>query len=318
MPPTHSPSNSASSSSTPRHSRRSSKSLSTASERDSLVRDPQQLTSHQQHRRDKTKSGSSIQPQASRPPRREPHQPSLSQDRNAPVSPAPAIPLPLRPSIKSRAQSAPLVPNIVTTRGPVDKNGNPTVGDVSGSIEDEIAHDPFFQRYNPQQESQDGAVVVSPNLVSDENDDQQSSMNRGKQRNGVAYGGEASGSHSNPLSPTHWPGENQQNAKPPQEINVAVLGAPRVGKSTFIQQAFDLAQMPLIAFTRRKMSLDGTIYIVRLIEMGYNDLDMDEDQCICWPDTLDEHPVPAIDGAFTLYDVTNRDSLMQMPETLSE
>jgi hypothetical protein len=159
---------------------------------------------------------------------------------------------------------------------------------------------------------------MSPNLALDEIDGHHSPLSRGTTRNGAAFGVDTSGSHSNPLSPTYWPGGKQQNSQPLQEINVAVLGAPKVGKSTFIQQAFDLAQMPLVSFTRRKMSLDGTIYIVRLIELGYNDLDMDDDQCICWPDTIEEQPVPAIDGAFTLYDVTNRDSLMQMPETLSK
>jgi hypothetical protein len=135
----------------------------------------------------------------------------------------------------------------------------------------------------------------------------------------ASYGHGNSAAQSNPLSPTsQWSGKHHQNSQPLQEINVAVLGSPKVGKSTFIQQAFDLAEMPLTTFTRRKMSLDGTIYIVRLIELGYNDLDLDDDQCICWPDTIEGTPVPAIDGAFTLYDVTNRDSLMQMPETLSK
>jgi hypothetical protein len=96
-----------------------------------------------------------------------------------------------------------------------------------------------------------------------------------------------------------------------------VLGAPQTGKSTFIQKAFDLSQAPSILFTRRKMSLDGTVYVIRTIELNYQDLDLDDEKCICWPDVLSGTPVPAIDGAFILYDVMNRDSLIQVPEALS-
>jgi hypothetical protein len=103
-----------------------------------------------------------------------------------------------------------------------------------------------------------------------------------------------------------------------QEFNIAVLGAPQVGKSTFIQQAFDLRDSPSILFTRRKMSLDGTVYVIRTVELNYHDLDLDDEKCICWPDVLGGTPVPAIDGAFILYDVMNRDSLIQVPEALGK
>lgn len=103
-----------------------------------------------------------------------------------------------------------------------------------------------------------------------------------------------------------------------QEINIAVLGSPRVGKSTFVQRAFDLRAPPHTPFTSRKMSIDGNVYVVRLIELTYDDLDLDDEKRICWPDVLDSLPVPTIDGAFTLYDVMNKESLVQVPETLSK
>ena len=103
-----------------------------------------------------------------------------------------------------------------------------------------------------------------------------------------------------------------------QEVNIAVIGSTRVGKSTFIKQAVDLEDLPRTPFTSRKVQMDGTVYVDRLIEIGYGDLDLDEERCICWPDLIQNAPVPHIDGAFTLYDVTCKDSLIQVPETLSE
>jgi len=103
-----------------------------------------------------------------------------------------------------------------------------------------------------------------------------------------------------------------------EEINIAVLGASSVGKSTFIQRAFDLQTIPSSPFTLRKMSIDGYIYLVRLIELAYDDLNLDNHKRICWPDTIGGMPVPVIDGAFTLYDVMNKESLVEVPETLSK
>jgi hypothetical protein len=103
-----------------------------------------------------------------------------------------------------------------------------------------------------------------------------------------------------------------------EEINIAVLGASAVGKSTFIQRAFNLRIIPTSHFTVRKMSIDGNVYLVRLIELAYDDLNFDDHKRICWPDTIDGTPVPIIDGAFTLYDVMNKESLVQVPETLSK
>lgn len=103
-----------------------------------------------------------------------------------------------------------------------------------------------------------------------------------------------------------------------EEINIAVLGSTQSGKSTFIQRAFDLRSPPNSQLTQRKMSIDGNVYVVRLVELTFDDLDLDDHKRICWPDTIDRTPVPVIDGAFTLYDVMNRESLVQIPETLSK
>lgn len=66
------------------------------------------------------------------------------------------------------------------------------------------------------------------------------------------------------------------------------------------------------------MSIDGNVYVVRLIELSFSELDLDNESRICWPDTVNAQPMPYIDGAFTLYDVMNKESLVQVPETLSK
>lgn len=64
------------------------------------------------------------------------------------------------------------------------------------------------------------------------------------------------------------------------------------------------------------MSIDGSVYVVRLIELSFNELDLDDESRICWPDSVNGASIPYIDGAFTLYDVMNKESLVQVPETL--
>lgn len=66
------------------------------------------------------------------------------------------------------------------------------------------------------------------------------------------------------------------------------------------------------------MSIDGSVYVVRLVELTFDDLELDDHNRICWPDTIAGTSLPVIDGAFTLYDVMNRESLIQVPETLSK
>lgn len=66
------------------------------------------------------------------------------------------------------------------------------------------------------------------------------------------------------------------------------------------------------------MSIDGNVYVVRLIELSFSELDLDNGGRICWPDSVNAQPMPYIDGAFTLYDVMNKESLVQVPETLSK
>ena len=107
------------------------------------------------------------------------------------------------------------------------------------------------------------------------------------------------------------------------EINIGVLGAARVGKSTFMQRALDLAipPPPTAPVSARKMSVDGHVYVVRLFELGFDQVEFgsnQEDEDIVWPEKLGDFVIPRIDGALALYDVTNQNSLAEVPSALSK
>jgi hypothetical protein len=97
-----------------------------------------------------------------------------------------------------------------------------------------------------------------------------------------------------------------------------VLGSRRVGKSSFIQKALDLRQNPPTAGSSKKMALDGVVYVVRLREVLIDDITIDESRKITWPKLFDEENVPPIDGALILYDVTNGESVIEVPDVLCE
>lgn len=102
------------------------------------------------------------------------------------------------------------------------------------------------------------------------------------------------------------------------EINIAVLGAAGVGKSSFIQRVFDHRAPPTLTVTPRKMSIDGEEYTVRLIELRLEDLDFEDGSRLQWPTTADHRPFPPVDAVLTLYNVMDKESLSLVPETLRE
>lgn len=103
-----------------------------------------------------------------------------------------------------------------------------------------------------------------------------------------------------------------------QDINIAVLGARGTGKSSFIRRALNLAQPVTSAISSRKMKIDEGYYIVRFMEINFNDIHIGERNSIKWPETVDNYATPRVDGAVTVYDVTNQESLARVPEMLSQ
>ncbi len=104
-----------------------------------------------------------------------------------------------------------------------------------------------------------------------------------------------------------------------QEINIGVLGAAGVGKTTFVHKALELRSAPLTAAASKKLSLDGRAYVLRLVELQLDELEIDDYEPLQWPSTIDDDmAMPRIDGILTLYDVMDKDSLGQVPAVLSQ
>jgi hypothetical protein len=64
------------------------------------------------------------------------------------------------------------------------------------------------------------------------------------------------------------------------------------------------------------MSLDGVIYVVRLFEVMIDEIRINENRTITWPRVIEDEKVPAIDGVLILYDVTNEESVTEVPDVL--
>lgn len=110
-----------------------------------------------------------------------------------------------------------------------------------------------------------------------------------------------------------------QLSEPIPDINIAVLGAEGVGKSTFVQKTLELPHPPSEHATERKISVGGTDYVVRLLELSINDVDIDDDdETVSWPETIEDKMMPKIDGALALYSVQDRGSVENIFEMLSE
>ena len=247
-------------------------------------------------------------------------------------------------AFKSRAYSAPMVPK--THADGAELYGHH--GDATDSMaepDDEIAGDEFFQRtYSfPQIEEprRDEASSSSPDSSSDTEGPLSPTHMKARQTSladtvpspqspapSVAVGraltlGPQFGSIPNSRMLTYVLGQSQgsESASTMQELNIAILGARGSGKSTFIRRALPEAELrapTTAAITSRKMMIDGTYYIVRLLELSFHDIHIGDRNAIKWPETVDDLATPRIDGAITIYDVTSHESLAQVPEMLSQ
>ena len=101
-------------------------------------------------------------------------------------------------------------------------------------------------------------------------------------------------------------------------INVAIIGADGVGKSAFIQRALRLPRTPGASLTSLRQDVDGIPHDVTLVELDLEVIDVDSSQPIQWPKQVDGHMVPRMDGALILYDVMNKESIRDLPQTMCE
>lgn len=93
------------------------------------------------------------------------------------------------------------------------------------------------------------------------------------------------------------------------EVTIAVVGEENAGKTSFVKCALDMKNSPTSTRNKKKMSLDGSVYIVRLMEVDLMQVQFDQEKKIIWPHTGTDTSAPVIDGVLILHDATKPDRL---------
>lgn len=66
------------------------------------------------------------------------------------------------------------------------------------------------------------------------------------------------------------------------------------------------------------MSLEGVIYLVRLLEISMEDVGLSKSGRIAWPPSTGDQVMPTVDGVLMLYDVTESKTAAGFPSVLSK
>lgn len=102
-----------------------------------------------------------------------------------------------------------------------------------------------------------------------------------------------------------------------ESLNIAIIGSRGVGKSSFVQRVLGLSRPPISDSSSLRMVIDNRNYSVTLLELDLEHFDITADQPIRWPKQVNGHILPRVDGALILYDVTNKETTVELPRTLS-
>ncbi|TDZ65971.1 Ras guanine nucleotide exchange factor A [Colletotrichum trifolii] len=118
-----------------------------------------------------------------------------------------------------------------------------------------------------------------------------------------------------------WPPPRRESLQPPtsdsdimESLNIAVIGASGVGKSSFVQRVLGLSRPPITNASSVRMVVDNVTYGVSLIELDLEYFELNPLQPIQWPKQMNGHIVPRVDGALILYDVMNKESMKELPQ----
>ncbi|KAL2875927.1 hypothetical protein SGCOL_008778 [Colletotrichum sp. CLE4] len=101
-----------------------------------------------------------------------------------------------------------------------------------------------------------------------------------------------------------------------ESLNIAVIGASGVGKSSFVQRVLGLSRPPITNASSVRMVVDNVTYGVTLIELDLEYFELNPLQPIQWPKQINGHIVPRVDGALIIYDVMNKESMKELPQTI--
>ncbi|KAJ4126247.1 hypothetical protein NW765_002030 [Fusarium oxysporum] len=213
--------------------------------------------------------------------------------------------------------------------------------DSVGSIID----DPFFQTYDPavqaaavseDEDQSDGSSVYQS--LEDEDHEHLFHDTKGhnfgkaaKQAKRKSGGGKKLKPDSDDNEPSqYWPPPRRESltatpssywsqASPTMEsFNIAVIGSTGVGKSSFVQRVLGLSRPPISNASSVRMLVDNNSHAVTLLELDLEYFELNPTQPIQWPKQINGHIVPRVDAALILYDVTNHESVRELPQTLEE
>ncbi|KAL2868850.1 putative Ras guanyl-nucleotide exchange factor RasGEF [Aspergillus lucknowensis] len=95
-------------------------------------------------------------------------------------------------------------------------------------------------------------------------------------------------------------------------VSIAVVGGEKSGKTTFIQSALEMKHPLSSRSTTKKMSLDGMVYVVRLLEVHSSEVSLSNNGKLEWPRLGSDSPA-TVDGALLLHDASHPAT---HPETL--
>jgi len=114
-------------------------------------------------------------------------------------------------------------------------------------------------------------------------------------------------------------GPQFEHAKRDMEpLNIAVIGAEGVGKSTFIQHLRRAPRPSALNITTLRHEVDGVPYLVTLVELDLEGIELDPNQPVHWPKQIGGHMVPRMDGALILYDAVNEETTREVPPIMGE
>lgn len=183
-----------------------------------------------------------------------------------------------RPQLKDRVKSAPLVAQTSRVRQDVMRSKHPSTSARAASREKQYGNSPPLTPTPPL-----------PPLLGQQGEPAQSANALGQTRN-----------------------ENGI-----REVTLAVTGASQAGKSTFIECALDLKKPLSAPIATKKVSLEGVISTLRLIEIPLVKLTVGSDEGLTWPENVGGQSTQQVDGALVVYDVMNQDSFNRLSAILS-